>query len=513
MALHKNLVLTELHAVHALTYVNAGLRTGATGLTLADEGKIAWQLDDDTFWVLVNYSPVTWVIVSAAGIALHMNKVEISVKKASPGTLAVGKVVYATGWNDTDPSDEFAYCELAKADAVGTLPAAGIVSAQATDTVEGKMLVVGVLHDVDTSGFSVGNPLYLSASVAGAFTNVPPSGPNITQTIGVIAKVHATAGHIGVNILSYRPIQYVTPPAAVGTAACGTSNQASASDHVHAHGSQNGGSLHAVATGVSAGFESAADKTNLDAATTHLGRTDNPHSVTQTQVGLSGVTNDAQLKRAANDFSTFTEKTTPVAADLIIIEDSAAAGVKKKVQVSNIPAGVDSTAIHKVTAGEISAMTEKTAPVAADLLVIEDSAATNAKKKVQIGNLPHKSVLIWGNSNVSATTGTRYMSPGYTDATAGTTALQFRVPTAGTLKNLYIRQNTAAGNGNAIVYTVRKNGVLTALTASVASTDTDGSDVIHTVDVAQGDLLDIEVYKAISLGTSPSNILVTMEVA
>lgn len=50
--------------------------------------------------------------------------------------------------------------------------------------------------------------------------------------------------------------------------------------------------------------------------------------------------------------------------------------------------GADSTAIHDNVSAEISAITEKTTPVSADLLVIEDSAASNAKKRVQIGNLP-----------------------------------------------------------------------------------------------------------------------------
>jgi len=62
---------------------------------------------------------------------------------------------------------------------------------------------------------------------------------------------------------------------------------------------------------------------------------DNPHSVTKAQVGLGSVTDDAQLKRSANDFSTFTEKTDPSDADLLLIEDSTAAGVKKKVQAKN----------------------------------------------------------------------------------------------------------------------------------------------------------------------------------
>jgi len=50
-------------------------------------------------------------------------------------------------------------------------------------------------------------------------------------------------------------------------------------------------------------------------------------------------------------------------------------------------AGIDTDALHDNVSGEIVAITEKSIPVAADLLIIEDSAASNAKKRVQIGNL------------------------------------------------------------------------------------------------------------------------------
>ena len=70
---------------------------------------------------------------------------------------------------------------------------------------------------------------------------------------------------------------------------------------------------------------------------THIASTSNPHAVTQAQVGLSNLTNDAQLKRAAGDLNTFTEKLVPVAADILIIEDSADSFNKKKIQVGNIP--------------------------------------------------------------------------------------------------------------------------------------------------------------------------------
>ena len=48
----------------------------------------------------------------------------------------------------------------------------------------------------------------------------------------------------------------------------------------------------------------------------------------------------------------------------------------------------DGDAIHDNVAAEINAIAEKASPVSGDLLIIEDSESSNAKKKVQIGNLP-----------------------------------------------------------------------------------------------------------------------------
>ena len=51
-------------------------------------------------------------------------------------------------------------------------------------------------------------------------------------------------------------------PNNVGTASAGVSALYARGDHVHAHGSQLGGTLHSV-VGASAGFMSAADKAKL----------------------------------------------------------------------------------------------------------------------------------------------------------------------------------------------------------------------------------------------------------
>lgn len=51
------------------------------------------------------------------------------------------------------------------------------------------------------------------------------------------------------------------------------------------------------------------------------------------------------------------------------------------------PGGTDANAIHDNVAAEISAITEKTTPADADLVIIEDSADSYNKKKVQLSNI------------------------------------------------------------------------------------------------------------------------------
>lgn len=66
------------------------------------------------------------------------------------------------------------------------------------------------------------------------------------------------------------------------------------------------------------------------------------------------------------------------------------------VTVTTLPGGVggaDADAIHDNVASEISLVTEKVSPVVADLVLIEDSAAANVKKRVQIGNLGSRVLL------------------------------------------------------------------------------------------------------------------------
>lgn len=100
--------------------------------------------------------------------------------------------------------------------------------------------------------------------------------------------------------------------------------------------------------------------------------------------------------------------TTPPAGDAEIWLDESTTpptfkAVKDTGAIVSLEGGTDADAIHDNVAGEIVLVTEKITPVSADLLIIEDSAAANAKKRVQIGNLPGAATTLNGLSDVTIT--------------------------------------------------------------------------------------------------------------
>ncbi|NJO18686.1 MAG: hypothetical protein HC877_24060 [Thioploca sp.] len=120
-------------------------------------------------------------------------------------------------------------------------------------------------------------------------------------------------------------------------------------------------------------------------------------------------------------------------------------------------------------------------------------------------------MILFGASSVAATTTTRYLIPGVASTLAPTVAVSMAAPRDGTLKNLFIRHNISAGNGNNIVYTVRINSVASSLSVTLASTGNQSSDIVNQINVNQGDLIDIEVTKALAIGATPNGIIASLE--
>ncbi len=65
MTEHADLPLGERHSVHDFSYADTTAREAAS-LLPADVGRIAVQIDTDTYWVLTDDSPLTWKEITVA---------------------------------------------------------------------------------------------------------------------------------------------------------------------------------------------------------------------------------------------------------------------------------------------------------------------------------------------------------------------------------------------------------------------------------------------------------------
>ena len=90
---------------------------------------------------------------------------------------------------------------LAQADSSANAGATiAVVTEPIANGASGFATISGLVRNVDTSGFSEGDPLYLSAAVAGGITNVIPTSPNKVVRIGWCVRSHATVGMIYVQV-------------------------------------------------------------------------------------------------------------------------------------------------------------------------------------------------------------------------------------------------------------------------------------------------------------------------
>ncbi len=90
------------------------------------------------------------------------------------------------------------------------------------------------------------------------------------------------------------------------------------------------------------------------------------------------------------------------------------------------------------------------------------------------------------------------------------------VTRAGTLRNLRVRVTGAGTDTQNVVFTVRKNGVDTAITVTVvndAAAPNLTSDTTHSVVVAAGDLVSISVLKGAVVTAGQTNVFASLELA
>jgi hypothetical protein len=122
---------------------------------------------------------------------VHADAQHLEIRNESGGAITIGQAVYISGYS---VGQDLPLVTLADASAASTMPAIGLVEdASIANNANGGVLVTGRLSGIDTSGFSQGDPVYVSTT-AGALSTKPTGAGDQVQKIGVVLRSHATLG-------------------------------------------------------------------------------------------------------------------------------------------------------------------------------------------------------------------------------------------------------------------------------------------------------------------------------
>lgn len=117
---------------------------------------------------------------------------------------------------------------------------------------------------------------------------------------------------------------------------------------------------------------------------------------------------------------------------------------------------------------------------------------------------------VFAAGGLGLSTTPRYLSFGSTPRNAPSSPVTLRASRAGTFSNFRVMHNLT-GTGGDITYTLRVNGVDSALSVTLTAGTANGADLVHSVVVSQNDMLDLRVSKAAAIEYSPSDITATLE--
>ncbi|MCK5615547.1 DUF2190 family protein [Candidatus Pacearchaeota archaeon] len=119
-------------------------------------------------------------------------------------TITNGQVVYINGAQGQRPT-----ITLAKSDDPDTSKVIGIATEDIEHNTSGYVTTFGTINDIDTSAWSAGDELWLSATTAGAMTNVEPAKPNCSCSLGIVAYSHATEGKMEFHYLKGTKLEFL----------------------------------------------------------------------------------------------------------------------------------------------------------------------------------------------------------------------------------------------------------------------------------------------------------------
>lgn len=125
-----------------------------------------------------------------------------------------------------------------------------------------------------------------------------------------------------------------------------------------------------------------------------------------------------------------------------------------------------------------------------------------------------KAPVLFGSGDIATTPTARWLAPGNTDAIASVAAEgEFRVPFAGSLKNMYVHHSVPSGAAVLLTYTVYVSGAATPLAVGLLASAGFGANTTIAVPVVAGDRISVRVVKAAVVAPAMRNVRVSMEIS
>lgn len=135
-------------------------------------------LQGRVFWDSIDKTLSFHTEINGTAIQIGQEHVLRIVNKTG-STITNGQVVYISGAQGNRPTAIPAQANSDIADRT-----IGVCTSDIVNNAEGYITIIGIVRSINTSAFAAGDPLYLSATTAGALTNVRPTSPNHCIRVG-----------------------------------------------------------------------------------------------------------------------------------------------------------------------------------------------------------------------------------------------------------------------------------------------------------------------------------------
>ena len=206
---------TNFSSIPNAALINSSITLGTTSVSLGSTASTVTALtlanptisnyEDWTAASAPSYvSGRTWYDSSFACLSYYNNttnnvvrvgqQLQQQVRNSTASTITKGQVVYISG-----STGQIGNIILAQANAYNTSQVIGVAAQDIAVNADGYVITQGILDDINTNGFTAGNPIYLSAATAGALTQTEPSTPNYAVHMGVCLYANNTHGKIWIN--------------------------------------------------------------------------------------------------------------------------------------------------------------------------------------------------------------------------------------------------------------------------------------------------------------------------